>query len=356
MSGATVSPARAVAFATLLRTHHGAYASDLLLSLSRDLDSRDAGLASEIVFGCLRRQAQLDYLIGLRARKQKLDPEIRVALRMGVYQLRFLERVPAHAAVSESVELARHAGKRSAAPLVNAILRAIVRQGSSHPGWPDRPTELSCPAWLLARWDAHFSPELATQIALAFLEVPRTAVASTGRIQDPGSQSIVPLLDIQPGQSFLDVCAAPGNKTAQAIEAGALAIACDLHPRRLAALADLPCPRVALDATRPLPFSARFDRILIDAPCSGTGTLGRNPEIKWRLRPEDLLDLQSRQRAILANSLPLLKPGGRLVYSTCSLEPEENEQVIAEFPGPWHTSMRLPGRDPGDGFFTAVLT
>ncbi len=356
MNRATVSPARAVAFTTLLRTHHGSYASDLLLSLAGDLDSRDAGLASEIVFGCLRRQAQLDFLIGLHARKQKLDPEVRIALRIGIYQLRFLERVPAHAAVSESVELVRHAGKRSAAPLVNAILRAIVRKGNFQPAWPDRPTELSIPPWLLARWDSHFGPELATGIALAALEAPRTSVASTGRIQDPGSQSIVPLLDIQPGQSFLDVCAAPGNKTAQAIEAGALAVACDLHPRRLAALASLPCPRVALDATRTLPFSSPFDRILIDAPCSGTGTLGRNPEIKWRLRPEDLLDLQTRQRAILANSLPLLKPGGRLVYSTCSLEPEENEQVIAAFPGPWRTSARLPGRDPGDGFFAAVLT
>ncbi len=356
MSRVPVSPARAVAFTALLRTHHGAFASDLLLSLARDLDSRDAGLASEIVFGCLRRQAQLDYLIGVRARIPKLDPEVRIALRMGIYQLRFLERVPAHAAVSESVELVRHAGKRSAAPLVNAVLRAFLRHGQAHLAWPDRPTELSCPAWLLARWDAQFGPELATRIALASLETPRTSVASTGRIQDPGSQSIVPLLDIQPGQSFLDVCAAPGNKTAQAIEAGARAIACDLYPRRLAALAALPCPRVALDATRPLPFATRFDRILIDAPCSGTGTLDRNPEIKWRLRPEDLLDLQTRQRAILANSLALLKPDGRLVYSTCSLEPEENEQVIAAFPGPWQTSMRLPGLDPGDGFFAAVLT
>lgn len=356
MSRPPVSPARAVAFTTLIRTHRGAFASDLLLSLSRDLDSRDAGLASEIVFGCLRRQAQLDHLIGLHARKHKLDPEILVALRMGVYQLVFLERVPAHAAVSESVELARHAGKRSAAPLVNAILRAILRHGLGEVKWPDRPTELSCPAWLLARWDAHFGPALATRIALATLETPRTSVASTGRIQDPGSQSIVPLLDIQPGQSFLDVCAAPGNKTAQAIEAGARAIACDLHPRRLAALADLPCPRVALDATHPLPFRTRFDRILVDAPCSGTGTLDRNPEIKWRLGPEDLPDLQRRQRAILANSLALLKPGGRLVYSTCSLEPEENEQVIAAFSGRWQISLRLPGRDPGDGFFAAVLT
>jgi 16S rRNA (cytosine967-C5)-methyltransferase len=114
---------------------------------------------------------------------------------------------------------------------------------------------------------------------------------------------------------------------------------------------------VVLDGTRPLPFHARFDRILVDAPCSGTGTLGRNPEIKWRLRPEDLADLQGRQVALLRNALDVLAPGGRLVYSTCSLEGEENEAVVAAaaLEGVKRTMERIPGRDEGDGFFAAVI-
>jgi 16S rRNA (cytosine967-C5)-methyltransferase len=119
---------------------------------------------------------------------------------------------------------------------------------------------------------------------------------------------------------------------------------------------DLDCPLVVLDGTQSLPFRAKFDRILIDAPCSGTGTLGRNPEIKWRLQPSDLADLHAKQVALVRQALEHLCPGGRLVYSTCSLEPEENEQVIREFPGPWQTSSRLPGVDEGDGFFVAVCS
>jgi 16S rRNA (cytosine967-C5)-methyltransferase len=118
---------------------------------------------------------------------------------------------------------------------------------------------------------------------------------------------------------------------------------------------DLACGRVVLDATQSLPFARKFDRVLVDAPCSGTGTLTRNPEIKWRLRESDLADLHARQLAILKNALTAVAPGGLLVYSTCSLEREENEDVIAAFPGPWQTSRRTPGTDAGDGFFAAVL-
>jgi 16S rRNA (cytosine967-C5)-methyltransferase len=194
------------------------------------------------------------------------------------------------------------------------------------------------------------------RIAQAALEPPETHIASTGRTQDIGAQSIIPLLRIEPGHRVLDVCAAPGNKTVQAIEAGADAFACDLHPHRLRALADLRCRRAAIDATQPLPFSTRFDRILVDAPCSGTGTLGRNPEIKWRLQPDDLADLHRRQAAILRNSIQCLAPGGVLVYSTCSLEREENEDAIAETGGNWTVHRRIPGTNVGDGFFAAVLT
>jgi len=347
-----VSPARIIAFDVLRKVHHGGYASDLLLKLSEQLDSRDAALASEIVFGCLRYQAQLDYLISLWS-TARLDIEVRIALRMGVYQLRYLDRIPPHAAVTESVELVKRARKRSAGGLVNAVLRKVHRNPVS---WPDRATELSTPAWLLEKWDRQFGAETATRIAQASLQQPETYVASTGRIQDIGSQSIVPLLDLHPGLSFLDLCAAPGNKTAQALEYGVRAVACDLHWHRLKALADLPCPRVVLDGSIHLPFSTRFDRILVDAPCSGTGTLGRNPEIKWRLQPKDLPLLQRTQTALLRNALQCLAPTGKIVYSTCSLEEEENDQVIAQAPGHWTVARRIPGIDPGDGFFAAVLT
>jgi 16S rRNA (cytosine967-C5)-methyltransferase len=351
-----ISPARQIAFDILQKVLHGGYASDLLLQRCAQLDSRDASLASEIVFGCLRYQAQLDYLIALRAARP-LDDEVRIALRMGIYQLRYLDRVPPHAAVGESVELVKRAHKASAAGFVNAVLRKIDRQPVA---WPDRATELSMPAWLLEKWDGQFGRQTTDRIAGAFLHPAESYIASTGRIQDIGAQSIVPLLDLDPGQTLLDLCAAPGNKTAQAIQLGARAIACDIHLHRLKQMRDLNCPLVVLDGTRPLPFRAQFDRVLVDAPCSGTGTLGRNPEIKWRLQPSDLFQLHAKQVALLREALQHLCPGGRLVYSTCSLEMEENELVIQEIrqeiPGDWQITERLPGLNPGDGFFGAVCS
>jgi len=346
-----ISPARQIAFDVLRKVHLGGYASDLLLQRSAQLDSRDAGLASEIVFGCLRYQAQLDYLIARRVPRAP-EPEVRIALRMGIYQLRYLDRIPPHAAVGESVELVKRAHK-AAAGLVNAILRKTDRTPVP---WPDRATDLSMPAWLLERWDRQFGKQTATRIAAAFLQPAQTHIASTGRIQDVGAQSIVPFLDLAPGQTFLDLCAAPGNKTAQAIEKGVRAIACDIHLHRLKQMRDLDCPLVVLDGTQPLPFRTKFDRILIDAPCSGTGTLGRNPEIKWRLKASDLVELHSKQVALVRRALEHLCPGGRLVYSTCSLENEENEQVIQEIGGAWQASERLPGLNPGDGFFVATYS
>jgi 16S rRNA (cytosine967-C5)-methyltransferase len=349
-----ISPARSVAYQILHKVEHGGYASDLLLTAR--LDSRDAGLASEIVFGVLRYRAQLDYLIDhFSGRHPKLDFEVRLALRMGMYQLRYLDRIPAHAAVGESVDMVKRAHKISAAGFVNAVLRNTNRDPVA---WPNREVELSCPEWLLERWERKYGAGEAAGIARAALLAPETYIqAETGRTQDIGSQAIVPLLDLRPGQRFLDLCAAPGNKTAQALAAGVQAIACDRHHHRLAAMKDLGVPLVVLDGTQPLPFSRRFDRILVDAPCSGTGTLGRNPEIKWRLAPADLADLSRRQSALLANAREALAPGGLLVYATCSLEPEENEAVIAAVRPRLVTDrfQRLPGRDSGDGFWGAVI-
>jgi 16S rRNA (cytosine967-C5)-methyltransferase len=207
---------------------------------------------------------------------------------------------------------------------------------------------------MLARWERQYGISAAEGIARSALEEPKAWVNSdTGRQQDIGAQSIVPLLGIEPGMTVLDLCAAPGNKTAQAIAAGGRVVACDRSPRRLAVV-DPQAARVALDATEALPFSRRFERVLVDAPCSGTGTLARNPEIKWRLQPEDLAEFQNRQRNMLARTLECLAPGGKLVYATCSLEPEENEEVV-EGLTVVETRMRLPGREPGDGFFAAVI-
>jgi len=349
------SPARSVAFEVLRQVERGGYAADLLFALSAPLDSRDAGLASEIALGVLRYQSQLDFLIERYSGRSasRLDPEVRIALRMGIYQLRYLERVPAHAAIHESVDLVKLARKRSAAGFANAVLRKVDRQPVA---WPSREIELAHPGWLLERWDRQFGPEAATEIALANLERPGTYKRGS-RIQDIGAQSIVPLLELSPGQTFLDLCAAPGNKTAQALESGVRAVACDFHWSRLAPMKSMGIDLVLLDARQPLPFRGSFDRgsfdrILVDAPCTGTGTLAHNPEIKWRLRPAAIEELREIQRRILRHAMEALAPEGRLVYSTCSLEREENEDVVQELDV--KIVRRLPGRDAGDGFFAAV--
>lgn len=350
----SISPARDVGFRVLKRVHEGGYASDALRFESARLDARDAALAEAIVLGSLRYLAQLDHLIAHYAGRAqpKLDIEVRIALRMGIYQLRYLDRIPSHAAVAESVELVKQAQKKSAAGFVNAVLRKVNRETVT---WPDRATELSVPAWMLDRWARRYGTETAEGIARAALEEPEVYVnPATGRQQDIGSQAIVPLLGLAPGMTLLDLCAAPGNKSAQAIEAGVRVIACDRYARRLAEVSAA-AERVVLDATEPLPFLRRFERILVDAPCSGTGTLGRNPEIKWRLKPSDLEAFATRQRKILDRALEHLAPGGRLVYSTCSLESEENENIVAGLPV-LETQLRVPGRDAGDGFFAAVIT
>ncbi|MBA3974811.1 MAG: hypothetical protein C0504_11415 [Candidatus Solibacter sp.] len=349
----------------------------------------DAALATELAYGVLRRRAQLDLLLLQAYGKTKLppDPEVLTALRLGAYQLRFLTRIPPHAAVSESVEIVKRHGKRSAAGLVNALLRKLPPLPEH---WPDAPTRLSIPAWILARWSEAWGRQAAESAALAALTPPVTYIRPGSRfdrihtleqtdvpgcyrlsgplppacrIQDIGSQWVASLLEVQPGHAVLDLCAAPGNKTAQLLEASPrIAVACDASPRRLHSMARSGHASAArllrLDATQPLPFGRVFDRILVDAPCSGTGTLARNPDIKWRLAPDDILRHAARQTLILAKALACLKPGGRLVYSTCSIEHEEYAEVIARSASGYSVQSftRLPGRDPGDGFQAAVIT
>jgi 16S rRNA (cytosine967-C5)-methyltransferase len=367
----------------------GAHSTELLHRHAAELEPRDRALATELVLGLLRRKPQMDHLVRHFSGRDpaKLDGEVRLALQIGIYQLRCLDRIPAHAAVGESVELVRRARKRSAMGLVNAVLRKVNREPVP---WPDRATELCVPAWMLDRWERRFGRETAERIARAALaqpesyirvpagaappedatggEVPgcfRVGPSGPGRFrqQDIGSQAIVGLLELRPGDRFLDLCAAPGGKTAQALETPVTAIACDRALSRLLEMKSIGCPLCVADALFPLPFRAEFDRVLVDAPCSGTGTLARNPEIRWRLTPEDLVRQQERQRRILANAMAALEPGGRLVYSTCSLEAEENEEVTAAVlaqagPG-WRKvseMRRIPGVEAGDGFYAAVIT
>lgn len=315
----------------------------------RGESQQDLNLANELVYGVLRHQLQLDFLIAHYAgNTKKLDIEVRTALQLGVYQIRHLDRIPVHAAVATSVELVKRARKRSAAGFVNAVLRKASKEAVV---FPSKAVELSTPEWLFARWQAHHG--CAESIALQALQKP-SAHMRNDRFMDIGAQAIVPLLGIEPHHRVLDVCAAPGNKTLHIAEFSKHVVACD---RTLARIRQVPVgEKVQLDAAAPLPFGPVFDRILVDAPCTGTGTLARNPEIKWRVTLAEIQRHAARQVQILTHALAALKPGGRLVYATCSLEQEENEEVVAHFAHRLQAATyRLPGRDEGDGFYHAVL-
>lgn len=380
-----VAPARAAAFEILLTLERGSGHSDELLRLPvvERLSPQDRNLTTNLVMGALRWQIALDARIdGLLTRpRMQLDPAVRVAMRLGAFQLLYLDRVPAYAAIGESVELAKTAGNRFAAGMVNAVLRKIAAQ----PKLKETPTvtntaELTAgyahPQWLVERWVRHLGLRAAQQICeydqqpapvfvrliepqaerelltegieLApanFLKNVRTVmrgdVSSTTafrngrvRIQDEGSQLVAELAGH--GRRILDACAAPGGKTAILAERNPAAsiTACDISRKRLSAMQrtlqqptniDFRLADVTKTDLRP-----EFDLVLCDSPCSGTGTLARNPEIRHRLRPEELNRQHQRQVAILRSVMRSVSPGGRLLYSTCSLEPEENEAVIRE--------------------------
>ena len=337
----------------------GGYASDLLMTHSAGLDARDAGLAAEIVFGVLRYRAQLDFLIEhYSGRARKLDLEVRIALRMGIYQLRYLERIPPHAAVKDSVELVKRAHKtlrrglrqRPAAPGQSRSRRvAHARNRAVLPGVAAGP--LGSGIRRRNRRRPSREPRCASRRSTSASRPPATACRTSAR--NPSCRCSLS----NPGSAFSISAPRPATRPRRRWKPEFDAIACDLHFHRLAQLKPLTANLVVLDGTRPLPFARRFDRILVDAPCSGTGTLGRNPEIKWRLTPDDLDDLQRRQSALLANARAALAPGGLLVYSTCSLEPEENEGVTAAVPAALiaERMRRIPGRDAGDGFYACVI-
>jgi 16S rRNA (cytosine967-C5)-methyltransferase len=408
----SISKARTIAFDVLLRVaKQDAYADEVLRAeLDETVKTEDAGLATELTLGVLRWQRLLDFVIDRYLKKpaNTADVEVRIALRLGVYQLLFLDRVPARAAVHESVELVKRARKRSAATLVNAILRKAAKEPLPRNSPADAiatffPAALSLadrigiqyshPTWIVERWLQIYGEERTRSLLQANNRVPvlsgylldsqrredaMQSLQNTGcrvgpgrllrdawvleagnpaaseavrcgwvAIQNEASQAVARLVAADPGNAVLDLCAAPGGKTlllAQAVGPQGHIIAADLHQNRVRAMQerfDLAGVRnvetIVLDGEQPLPFERPFDhlfdRILVDVPCSGTGTLTRHPEIRWKLHADDLSDLHDRQARLLQNALPHLAPRGRLVYSTCSLEPEENEFVVREVLG-----------------------
>ncbi len=403
-----ISPARRAAYRALLDVELGRGDLPQALARSREHtpDDRDQALAAHIVLGTLRWRGSLDYLIERLAHRRlaALDREVLTALRLGTYQLLHLTRVPASAAVHESVELAKEARKKSAAGLVNAVLRAIISQ-RDHLPFPAAPTAgeppesreamadrlgvtLSHPRWLVARWLTRYG-EVATEEWLRFdnEEAPltlranllkisaadlaallaehgvvtrparwsphglvvvsgnplRTTLEGEGSfvVQDEASQLVGLMLPVRPGAKVLDACASPGGKTteiAARMEDRGVLVASDMRARRIALLRETVARcgarsvRIArADFTAAPPFGSVFDAVLLDAPCSGLGTLRRDPDIKWRRSEEDIQVLATAELRMLAQAALAVAPGGYLLYATCSSEPEENQDVVRRF-------------------------
>lgn len=410
-----IAPARTAAFDVLLQVATGNGNSDDLLhsAVTAKLSPEDRHLTTALVLGTLRWQIGLDHRIQslLQRPDQRLVEPVAIALRLGAFQLLHLDRIPPHAAIHESVELTRFGGHPHAAGMVNAILRRLIRTQS--PGQPIHESaaaiarRLSHPQWMVERWMGQYGRADAIKICEADQVEPSEPVlfqdssdANLPRIDD-GSRLVAELAAAASPQAkrVWDACAAPGGKTLilahQLPQAEILAT--DVSSRRLARmrtrLADYSyatkIQMEVVDASLPPDSEQHFDLILVDVPCSGTGTLARNPEIRLRLDLADLIRHADRQRRILRAALSRLAPGGRLIYSTCSLEPEECEQVVESvtaepafgasiriiplqtmlhrfevqdiFGEPLREAVRgnflrtLPGVHPTDGFFAALL-
>jgi 16S rRNA (cytosine967-C5)-methyltransferase len=383
-----VAPARAAAFEILLAMEREGGRSDALLHRPaiNKLSEADRNLATNLVIGTLRWQIALDRRIAalLANPKAKMDAAVRVALRLGAFQLLHLDRIPAYAAIGESVELAKGAGNRFAAGMVNAVLRKIAAQPKlkdtvvvTNPGELARAT--AHPVWMVERWARNFGFDSAKAICeynqqpapvfvrlmnsiagqdllnegikltpanfLAHVysvvggDITSTKAFRLGkvRVQDEGSQLIAELAG--EGSKILDACAAPGGKTAILAERNPEAeiTACDISKRRLQEMErifrndpNMACVKYVVADAADVDLKPEFDLVLCDAPCSGTGTLARNPEVRHRLSEEELARQHERQVRILSSLMRCVKPKGRLLYSTCSLEPEENETVVQE--------------------------
>ena len=421
----SISPARLAAFRSLLAIEtEGAFSSDALAAVEPELGEKDRSLCHELVLGSLRRQIYFDRLIDKLARGKKLDPVVRISLRLGIYQLLFLNKVPDYSAINESVELVRRAKKVSATGFVNAILRRLTRE-RVEPDHTDETDQVvlmtSHPRWLIERWTKEFGLDSTRQIAVANNEIPPIAFRATNKtgaieldhfgkksevvagcylpngistelreleaygniyFQDEASQMVASTVRVSSGGRLLDICASPGSKTGHiAYNSTGMIVAGDVRTNRVSLLCDnlsrqgvdsvFVCQH---DATRGLPFAdSSFDIVLIDAPCSGTGTIRHNPEIRYRLGPEDFKRHADKQLTILKNASKLVKIGGRIVYSTCSIERVENEDVIQGFIAESSSfellppnvnrqfitdegfARTFPHRDNMDGFFIADI-
>jgi 16S rRNA (cytosine967-C5)-methyltransferase len=416
-----ITPARLAAFKILKQVESGAFSSVLLAAEEPHLTPPDRALCHELVLGVLRWQLRLDKILEHFSKRsvESLDQGVRIALRLGLYQLHYLTRIPASAAVNESVSLVRAARLSSATAFVNAVLRRAIRERNFDPvAEVSDPLEriaiqTSHPVWLIDRWATAFGSEHAELFATANNMMPPTAfrvvanranqaeilsklkdaksseivdgawrisgatsllreLSAAGEIylQDEASQLVAQELEVKRGERVLDLCAAPGGKTTlMADRSGAFIVAADRSATRMATVVNTmqlhelkSVKPVLLDALEPLPFaSGSFDKVLVDAPCSGTGTLRRNPEIRWRLTPVDIVKLAEQQKQILKRAVEMVKPRGRLVYSTCSVEREENEEVIDAVLSNndrlelLKTRRTWPQRDGCDGFFIAVF-
>ncbi|MBU6401363.1 MAG: 16S rRNA (cytosine(967)-C(5))-methyltransferase RsmB [Verrucomicrobia bacterium] len=424
---------REIAVRVLLRREHTArFVEDLMdtETARHPLAPPDRRLLQELVCGVVRRQITLDWLIARKTTARPQKPGLRILLRLGLYQLFWLDRVPDHAAVHETVELAKQFGFGPQAAFVNAVLRGYARARAATKALLEELKQTqpdlghSHPAWLCERWEQRWGrdPLLRllewnntppssfarvnslktdpTQLAARWehegVKVIPRAWDWTGQgfvyeleacpaldqvpsfqdglfyVQDPSTLLAVQDLDPQPGECVLDLCAAPGGKTthlAQRMQNRGRIVACDLHPDRLELLRDN-CARLgativesALTSQLEEPAGEPgFDRVLVDAPCSNTGVMRRRVELRWRLRPEEIERLSGIQLDLLCQAARRLKRGGTLVYSTCSLEPEENDAVIQKLLADHrefrleHERLLLPFVDGMDGAYVARLT
>lgn len=375
--GVSGRSARRVALDALARIDEGAYANLVLPSLLErsGLDDRDRRFATDLVYGTTRMRRACDFLVDRFLMRPAIDPDVRLALRLGAYQLHYL-KTPPHAAVGATVDEV----KGKARGLVNAVLRKVA----SHPvEWPDDPTRLSYPDWIVSRLVTDLGHDDAVAALEAMNEPAVVHERADGYVQDPASQEIAVYVGAQAGERIADVCAAPGGKSTLIAEIGspAVVVAADVNPTRSGLVAanarsTRQVERVAVvtaDARHPAHPDASFDRVLVDAPCSGLGVLRRRADARWRITEADVADLVALQKDIVGAAARLVRPGGRLVYSVCTLTRAETVEIddwitavhpelVADVPppSPWRPlgrgSLLLPHVAGTDGMYALGLT
>jgi 16S rRNA (cytosine967-C5)-methyltransferase len=318
-----------VALDVLGRIDEGGAYANLVLSGALDrsgLGDADRRFVTDLVYGTTRMRRACDYLAD-RFLARPVDGRVRDALRLGAFQLVFAG-VPPHAAVGETVEVA----PRPARGLVNAVLRRVADAPAS---WPDDATRLSVPDWVLEELTAALGRDRAVAALAAMNEPATVAERADGYVQDPASQQVAAAVGARAGERVLDLCAAPGGKATALAAAGARVVAADVRPRR-AALVQRNAERVGAaervtvvvaDGTRPPWPAAAFDRVLVDAPCSGLGTLRSRADLRWRVEPSSVERLAALQRRLLASAADLVRPGGTLVFSVCTLTAAESTEI-----------------------------